>query len=218
MRTSTAYFAGAGTVIVAIVSGIGGGLLIANMVNPQTAKQGTEMSLMERRKLPEPVPVKVGPSEPVQYLAPPSLPASAAAAPVAAQPALPTETVNSTPSAVPPATATAAAPPAEPQVPPAEPATPAAQEQRRGSSQDAFSKAQEADIRRDAEPKRLMDKRRAERQRRQQWADKRRHQQRQEQELREVEDKVREETEPRRQSAIEPVRIEMPQIRLFGEE
>jgi hypothetical protein len=63
-----------------------------------------------------------------------------------------------------------------------------------------------------------MDKRRAERQRRQQWADKRRHQQRQEQELREVEDKVREETEPRRQSAIEPVRIEMPQIRLFGEE
>jgi hypothetical protein len=111
MRTSTAYFAGAGTVIVAIVSGIGGGLLIANMVNPQTAKQGTEMSLMERRKLPEPVPVKVGPSEPMQYLAPPSLPASAAAAPVAAQPALPTETVNSTPSAVPPATATAAGAP-----------------------------------------------------------------------------------------------------------
>jgi vacuolar-type H+-ATPase subunit E/Vma4 len=43
-------------------------------------------------------------------------------------------------------------------------------------------------------------------------------QQRQQQELREVEDKVREETEPRRQSAIEPVRIEMPQIKLFGAE
>jgi ACS family tartrate transporter-like MFS transporter len=64
------------------VFGTGGGLLIANMVNPQTAKQGTEMSLMERRKAPEPIPVKVGPSEPVQYLAAPSLPAPAAAAPV----------------------------------------------------------------------------------------------------------------------------------------
>src|SRR4051794_21462871 len=110
MRTSTAYFAGAGTVIVAIVSGIGGGLLIANMVNPQTAKQATEMSVMERRKAPEPVPVKVGPSEPVQYLAAPSLPVAAAAAPVAEQPA---EAVNSPPSAAPPATVTAAAPTAQ---------------------------------------------------------------------------------------------------------
>jgi hypothetical protein len=74
MRTSMAYFAGAGTVIVAIVAGLGGGLLIANMVNPQPAKQGIETSLMERRKASEPVPVKVGPSEPVQYLAAPSLP------------------------------------------------------------------------------------------------------------------------------------------------
>ena len=32
MRTSMAYFAGAGTVIVAIVAGLGGGLVIANMV------------------------------------------------------------------------------------------------------------------------------------------------------------------------------------------
>jgi hypothetical protein len=218
MRTSTAYFAGAGTVIVAIVSGIGGGLLIANMVNPQTAKQGTEMSLMERRKTPEPVPVKVGPSEPAQYMAAPSLPAPAAAAPVAEQPAPPTEAINSAPSAAPPATVTAAAPTAQPAVPPAEPATPAAQEKRRGSSQDAFSKAQEADIKRDADAKRLADKRKAERERRQHWAGKRRHQQWQEQELREVEDRVREETEPRRGSAIEPARIEMPQIRLFGEE
>jgi hypothetical protein len=218
MRTSTAYLAGAGTVIVAIASGIGGGLLIANMVSPQTTKQGTEMSLMERRKAPEPVQVKVGPSEPVRYLAAPSLPAPAAAAPVAEQPASPTEAVNSAPSATPPATVTAAAPTAQPAGPLAEPATPAAPEQRRGTSQDAFSKAQEADIKRDAGAKRLADKRKAEREQRQKWADRRRRQQRQEQELREVEDKVREETEPRRQSAIEPVRIEMPQIRLFGEE
>jgi hypothetical protein len=218
MRTSTAYFVGAGTVIVAIVAGLGGGLLIANMVSPNPAKQGTEVSLMERRKAAEPVPVKVGPSEPVQYLAVPSLPAPAAAAPVPAQPAPPTEAVNSGPAAVPPAAVAAAAPAAQPAPPAAEPSAVAVQEPRRASSGDAFAKAQEADIKRDTEVKRLVEKRKAERERRQQWADKRRNQQRQEQELREVEDKVRDETEPRRQSAIEPVRIEAPQISLFGSE
>ena len=34
MRTSTAYFAGAGTVVAAIVAGLGGGLLFANIVHP----------------------------------------------------------------------------------------------------------------------------------------------------------------------------------------
>ena len=63
-----------------------------------------------------------------------------------------------------------------------------------------------------------MEKRKVERERRQQWADKRRYQARQQQDLREVEEAVREETEPRRQSAIEPVRVETPQIRLFGSE
>jgi hypothetical protein len=218
MRTSTAYFVGAGTVIAAIVAGLGGGLLIANIVSPTPAKQGIEVSLMERRKASEPVPVKAGPSEPVQYLAAPALPGPAAAAPVAAQPAPPTEAVNSAPSAIPPAAVAAAAPVAQPATPPAERTTPVAQEPRPVASPDTFAKAQEADIRRDADAKRLVEKRKAERERRQQWADKRRSQQRQEQELREVEDKVRDETEPRRQSAIEPVRIETPQIRLFGPE
>ena len=40
MRASTAYFAGAGTVIAAIVGGIGGGLLFADMVSPKTPKAG----------------------------------------------------------------------------------------------------------------------------------------------------------------------------------
>jgi hypothetical protein len=215
MRTSMAYFAGAGTVVVAIVAGLGGGLVIANMVNPQPAKQGIETSLVERRKASEPVAVKVGPSEPVQYLAAPALPPPATPAPV---PAPQNEAVNSTPSAAPPTAVTAAAPTAQPVAPAAEPATPPAQEQRRASSADTFAKAQEADIKRDAEAKRVMEKRRAERERRQQWADKRRYQQRQQQDLREVEDIVRDETDPRRQSAIEPVRIETPQIRLFGSE
>jgi hypothetical protein len=216
MRTSMAYFAGAGTVIVAIVAGLGGGLVIANMVNPQPPKQGIETSVMERRKAAEPpVAVKVGPSEPVQYLVAPALPAPAAAAPVAPPQ---TEAVNASPPVAPPAAVTAAAPAAQPATAAAERATPAAQEPRRASSADTIAKAQEADIKRDAEAKRLMEKRKTERERRQQWADKRRVQPRQEQDLRDVEDEVREVTERGRNPGFERVGVETPQIRLFGSE
>jgi hypothetical protein len=215
MRTSMAYFAGAGTVIVAIVAGLGGGLVIANMVNPQPAKQGIETSVMERRRATEPVAVKVGPSEPVQYLAAPALPAPAAATPV---PSPQTEAANSAPSVAPPAAVTATAPTAQSTPPAAEPSTSAAQEPRRVDSQDGIAKTQEADIKRDAEAKRLMEKRKVERERRQQWADKRRTQPRQEQDLRDVEDKVREVTERGRDSGFERVGVETPQIRLFGSE
>jgi hypothetical protein len=210
-----AYFAGAGTVIVAIVAGLGGGLVIANMVSPQPAKQGVETSVMERRKVSEPVAMKAGPSEPVQYLAAPALPAPAAAATV---PAPQTEAANSAPSVAPSAAVTAAAPAAQPATAAAEPATSAVQEPRRASSGDTFAKAQEADIKRDAEAKRLMEKRKVERERRQQWADKRRAQPRQEQDLRDVEDKVREVTERGRDPGFERVGVETPQIRLFGSE
>jgi hypothetical protein len=57
-----------------------------------------------------------------------------------------------------------------------------------------------------------MEKRKLER--RQQWAERRR--QRQQQELRAVE--IREDTEQRQVFAAEPVRSEMPLIRLFGPE
>jgi hypothetical protein len=77
-----------------------------------------------------------------------------------------------------------------------------------GAPENALAKA------RDADAKRVVEKRKA--QRRQQWVEKRR--QRQQQELQAVEERVREETEPRQVFAAEPVRIEMPQIRLFGPE
>src|SRR3954452_3225585 len=67
MRTSTAFFAGAGTVVVAIAAGLGGGLVLANLVNPHSPKQ--EMTKLERRMSPEPIPVSNAPSEPVPYLA-----------------------------------------------------------------------------------------------------------------------------------------------------
>ena len=79
-------------------------------------------------------------------------------------------------------------------------------QERASAPEDAYAKA------RDAEVKRVAEKRKAER--RQQWAERRR--QRQQQELRAVGEEVRQEPEPRREFAAEPVRIEMPRIRLFG--
>jgi hypothetical protein len=203
MRASTAYFAGAGTVIAAIAAGVGGGLLIADMVSPKTPR--TELSRLERRMSLEPIQAAPGSSEPVQYLAASQLPPARAA--VAAAPAQPqAETGNpgttraqpadtSQPAAV--SNTQAAAPLAQPAV-------------REQTAEDA--RARDAEARRaDAEAKRAMEKRRAER--RQQWAERRR--QRQQQELRTVEQRVREDTEPR-QFAAEPVRMEMPQMRLFG--
>jgi hypothetical protein len=43
MRASTAYFAGAGTVVMAIVAGVSGGLLIADIISPKSPKQGTRL-------------------------------------------------------------------------------------------------------------------------------------------------------------------------------
>ena len=93
MRASTAYFAGAGTVVAAIVAGVGGGLVIADMINPKPAKQGIEMTRLERRMSPEPIPAAPGPSEPVQYLAAPQ-PSAPAVAAAPAQTPPPTETAN----------------------------------------------------------------------------------------------------------------------------
>jgi hypothetical protein len=46
MRTSIAYLAGAGTIVVAIAAGLGGGLLMANIMNPH---EGREVGKLERR-------------------------------------------------------------------------------------------------------------------------------------------------------------------------
>ncbi len=202
MRASTAYFAGAGTVIAAIVAGVGGGLVIADMISPKSPRQGTEMTRLERRMSAEPIQAAPGPSEPVQYLATSQL--SAAVAPVAAAPAqTQAEAGNSGSTSAQPAIA-------QPAVSDAQAATsvaqPAAREQT-AAPESALAMA------RAAEAKRAMERRRAER--RQQWAEKRR--QRQQQELRAVEQTVREDTEPR-QFAAEPVRMQTPQFRLFGSE
>jgi hypothetical protein len=209
MRTSMAYFAGAGTVVVAIAAGLGGGLLIANIVSPHSPRQ--EMTKLEQRMSSKPIPVSNAPSEPVQYVAGtqaaaanPGAAAAPAPNPPQAQPAQASTASNTGANAEPAASA--------PQ-PPA-PATQAAVPEQAKAPEDAFGRARDADARR--ETRRAEERRRAER--RQQWADKRRYLQRQDQELREVEQKVREDTGPTRIFAAEPVRVEMPRIRLFGED
>jgi hypothetical protein len=61
MRTFTAYLAGAGTVVAAVVAGLGGGLLISNIVSPHSP--GQEMTRVERHRSAEPVPDPSTPSD-----------------------------------------------------------------------------------------------------------------------------------------------------------
>jgi outer membrane biosynthesis protein TonB len=229
MRTSMAYFAGAGTVVIAIAAGLGGGLTIANIVSPHASNQ--EMTKLEQRRQADraldPVKDTNQPSQPMSYLAatqpasgstvaqppmqnpPPSLTPSQTEAnnpaPQPAQPAAQSETTAANNAAAKPAEAT-----------PPKPSTSTVQgnsDQQASTSQDAMAKARDADLKRLAEKRRL--------ERRQQWADRRRYRdQQREQELRDVEQSVREDTEPRytepRYFVGEPARAASPQIRLFG--
>jgi hypothetical protein len=197
MRASTAYFAGAGTVIVAIVAGVGGGLLMADVMSPKSPKQGTEMSRLERRMSTEPK--AATPSEPVPYLAAPVT--TVAAAPAQTQ----TEAVNSTSTPAQPVDTSAAGKPEAPASQAAATAPQSVAREQTVASDDAIAKARDPVVKR-------AEQRKSER--RQHWAEKRR--QRQQQELRAVEEIVREDTLPSQEFAAEPVRIEMPQIRLFG--
>jgi hypothetical protein len=212
MRTSLAYFAGAGTVLAAIVGGVGGGLLIANIVSPQAPKQ--EMTLLERRMSHEPIKAAASPTESVPSLPQPSA-ASATVAATPAPPPPPAQTQNA--NAPMPALQADVSQTRQEESPAkqAQPAAAAAQpvmREQAAAPDDAVAKS------RGGEARRVEDTRKSRTERRQQWTERRRYKPRQEQELIAVEEKVREETEPRRQLAAEPARIEMPQIRLFGPE
>lgn len=217
MRTSTAYFVGAGTVIAAIVVGLGGGLLVANIVSPHSPKYGTEMTRLEQRMSAKPIPVITGPSEPVPYLAATQ---AAATNPIVVAPADQAQpeqgqqtqgatTASPQPTAARDATASPSA--ASNSAPSSAPAAQPVAAEQAASSQEVVARARDADTRHAVVEKRRYD-------RRQQWVEKRRYQRRQDQELREVEQKVREETEPTQAVAAEPARLEMPRIRLFESE
>src|ERR1700676_4570165 len=124
MRASTAYFAGAGTVIAAIVGGLGGGLLIADIVSPKSPKQGIETTRLERH-MASPIPAAAKPLEAVPYLSAPQLPAPGTA--VAAGPPkhkAQTEAANSASTAARPADTSL---PAQREAPAPQPATPVVQ-------------------------------------------------------------------------------------------
>ena len=189
--------------IVAIVGGIGGGLLFADIVSPKAPKQ--EMTRLEQRMSAQPIQVIAGTSEPAPNpVAPPS--PTLAAAPTVPAPAQPQAPIAQAAPAATIAAAPAAVPVAPTEVPPAQPA--AQKQPTAGSPEDAIARARDVDVKRAA-----TEKRRAER--RQQWSEKRRPQQRQERELREFEDKVREETEGRPILAFERAHNEPSRVRLF---
>src|ERR1700704_484116 len=142
MRTTTAYFAGVGTVVTAVAMGLGGGLLISNIVSPHEPR--TEMSKLELRMSSQPIPVSNAPSEPVPYLAATQATPPAATAPEAQPqpPPRPNETVAANP----------------PPPPDTAPAVQAAQpREQTAAPENAFAKARDADV------KRVTEKRKTER-------------------------------------------------------
>lgn len=220
MRSSTAYFAGAGTVIAAIVAGLGGGYLFFSIVSPHPEKHGSsEVSRLERRMSVEPIPAaNKGAPEPVPYLDKPQISAAVAepaqpqqaSPPQPQQPAQPQQQQAAAPQQPQPQRAqpqqastqpAAAAPPAPP-VPAAAPAVAAAEQpaaREKSTLDDSYARARDGDVRRDARREAREERRKAERERRQQWSERRKWRQRDDDsELVEVERKVREETEPRR--------------------
>ena len=229
MRISTAYFAGVGTVIVAVTAGLGGGYLAANITSPPTQA----VSKLERRMSAEPITSRRHrrsrcrvwlrrtprprrhsrnrchsrkrrrPRRPPMLLRPPIMSAPKRRPPLKRRP--PIMSRQRSPYS---RRCNLSNPPNRPKkrslrlgTPSREPATP--------TSNARTPKSVGAE-------------------RRQRWADKRRFQQPREQELEAVEERVREVTEPRRirireegeprEMFAEPARNETPRIRLFDQD
>lgn len=190
MRASTAYFAGIGTVAVAIAAGLGGGLLLGDIMSPQGSRIA-EAKRVEQRASPQPITAMNGAALPVPFMAATQVAATVAEPQTPAQQPRQAESQQSQPQP---------SQPAQPQVQqastqPAErnaPAASAAAAAPPAASDDALTRTRDAEPRRDA--RRADDRRKAER--RQQWAEKRKWRQREE-DLNGVETSMREMTESR---------------------
>jgi hypothetical protein len=242
MRVSTAYFAGAGTIVVAIAAGLGGGLVIADAVSPQGTRPLSKVELHARaQQQPQPTvgqsssqtPPKTAiasdaPQAPVPYLSQVQ-PAVTKPVTVGAAPQDPSqdETANnvlaaaSTASTSDPSAGGADVAATKPQ--PAPQQKQVDQIQQQASTQDDVAAAGDAHSRPQVVEQRHQDeKRRAERHHQQLTA---RLRQRRDQELLDVEAKVREITEPRevnmrRDDADEdrggPIGFQRPRLNFFG--
>jgi hypothetical protein len=220
MRTSMAYFAGAGTVIAAIGLGLGGGFTIANVMSPHQEK--LEQTRLEQRMSAKPIPPSAPADQPKPQLdnvqasnteankpqgdqskGPVPYVAATGAAVTANAPAA--QGQPQTPAAAPQASPSPVVEQAKVDNPPARPAEPqtakpqtAPREQASSSPEDTNAKArspEDANAKaRDADLKRLAaEKRRADR--RQQWADRKKAQQQRDAQLRGAEESVRRDTD-----------------------
>jgi hypothetical protein len=245
MRMSTAYFAGAGTVVIAVAVGLGGGLLIAGIMNPKTptpeatklehrssetpaAPGGSQNSYLAATQAAATSPVVVAPAAANGANKPAEQPQ--AAADNKAQPATDNKTS--------PTTAAASAP----AQPAASESSPTAANQQASAPEAAFAKASDADLKandaksRDADTAKSRDAgRRAEREHRraerhQQWAERRRSLHQREPDLRDVEQAVRQDTvqrdpvprdyrdAPPREYVVEPASPALPRFNLFDDD
>lgn len=239
MRTSTAYFAGVGTVFVAVAAGLGGGYLAANVVSPPTQTVSKlERSVADRKAAAEqPIPASKAATEPVPYIAATELkPAPAApaveqpqaqpqiaapieaAAPPPSPPRAEEKAVTAAATVDPPAPAAMATPkPAELKVVESKAAEKPLDkaELKTNAPREAYARASDTDIKRASS-----ERRRAER--RQQAAERRQPPPRDDLDV--VEERVREVTEPRRirvreedetRQFAEPSRTATPRTKLF---
>ncbi|MBR1165393.1 hypothetical protein ACNJYD_05345 [Bradyrhizobium sp. DASA03005] len=180
MRASTAYFVGAGTIIGAIAIGLGGGIVAGNIMNPVASKQGPDTSKVAQRTATSAAATTNAPSERVNYLTGSqafgtmiAAPAQAEAKPEAAKPDTQATQANAAPAAPQPSQAAAVEPPKEPPKPAAassplaaKPAEQQAPTEPSSSSNNAYAKARDSDVKRAAS-----ERRRAER--RERWAERR---------------------------------------------
>lgn len=176
MRASTAYFVGAGTIVTAIVIGLGGGIVAGNIMNPIASKQGPDSSKMAQRA--EAAATTGAASERVQYLTGSQAFGAMIAAPAQAQneakpetkPDAGTTQANAGPPAPPRPQAAAVEPPKPTPSPPqaAKPAEQQASTEPASSPDNAYAKARDSDLKRAA-----LERRRAERHQR--WAERRRY-------------------------------------------
>ncbi|EHR06162.1 hypothetical protein [Bradyrhizobium sp. WSM471] len=235
MRASTAYFVGAGTIVAAIAIGLGGGIVAGNIMNPVSPKQGPDTSKIAQRADAKPATTDA-PSERLQYLtgsqafgamlAAPAQTEAKSDAKAESNPEAKSEAVKadtqttqaSAPPAQQPSRAAAVEPPKPPPALPPQVAKPAerqASTEPSSSSDNAYAKARDSDVKRATSERRRTE-------RRERWAERRHYDSREPRVMRDRTDwddvarNIREDADAR--EVPSGPRGGFPQIRLFGDD
>ncbi|WP_377828945.1 hypothetical protein ACFKHW_00910 [Bradyrhizobium lupini] len=236
MRASTAYFVGAGTIVAAIAIGLGGGIVAGNIMNPVSPKQGPDASKIAQRADAKPATTEA-PSERLQYLTGSQAFGAMVAAPAQAEaksdakaeskpeakseavkPDTQTTQANAEQPAQQPSQAAAVEPPKPPPASPPQVAKPAerqASTEPSSSSDNAYAKARDSDVKRATSERRRTE-------RRERWAERRHYDFREPRGMRDRTDwddvarNIREDADAR--EVPSRPRGGFPQIRLFGDD